>query len=170
MNNSNRLITRILFSVHKDHFNDDVLNIVIRVCNRLNNQFGFRDLIKTNTINNINIYESLCDIFCNSDTVIITLCNPPFNDMLKGNGTLHIIEDDINYNHVNDICGNIFHPKDYELSYSVNNLFFKSSAITLFVDPLKYPQLVSLVLFQFLNNNDYPQDLKNYILLLYNYV
>ncbi len=99
---------------------------------------------------------------------IITLCNKPFDNLLKGNGEIHIIEDDIDYNHVNDVCGNIYHPQNYELSYSVYNTFYKKSALNLFVDPLKYPELLSLVLFEFLKNNDYPQDIKNCILLLYN--
>ena len=58
--------------------------------------------------------------------------------------------------------------KNYEISYSVYDNSFAISAITLFVDPLKYPELVSLVLFEFLKINDCPQDIKNCILLLYN--
>ena len=93
-----------------------------------------------------------------------------FNNLLKGGRQIYIIEDDIDYNHVNDICGksNIFLPKEYELSYSVYFNFYNKSAISLFVDPLKYPSLVSLVLSNFLTNNNYPQDLKNLILSCYN--
>jgi hypothetical protein len=125
-------------------------------------------LNKINTINNVNIYENLCNIRWDGTRAIITLSGNPFNNWLKNNGELSIIEDDIDYFHLNAICGNIYYPKKYELSYSVCYLFFKNSYINLFVDPLKYPELVSLVLFEFLKINDYPQDLKNYILLLYN--
>jgi len=104
--------------------------------------------------------------------------------MLKGDGEICILDDDVDYNHINNICGkmvdpltgnvyvfgNVYHPKNYELPYSVYHNFYKKSALTLFIDPLKYPGLVSLVLFEFLNNNNYPQDLKNCILLLYNNV
>jgi len=99
------------------------------------------------------------------------LCNEPFNNLLKGNGQIYIFEDDIDYNHVNDICdksNTIPSLKEYELSYSMYNHYHNKSAVTLFVNPLKYPSLVSLVLSNFLTNNDYPQDIKNLILSYYN--
>ena len=168
MLNNNQRINRILYSIDKNQFDDDILDIII--IDYFSQKFKFSiKLNKIKTINDINIYENLCNILFTS-SVIIKLCNGPFNDISKLNGLLTITEDDINYNHVNDICGDIYHLKNYEVSYSVNHLSFNKSAISLIVDPLKYPELVSLVLFEFLEINDYPQDIKNCILLLYNNV
>jgi len=128
-------------------------------------------LNKVNTINDVNIYENSCSIKGNySDTIIIKLEHNYFNDLLNGGGQIYIFEDDIDYNHVNDICdkSNIYQQKEYELSYSVYNHYYNKSALTLFIDPLKYPSLVSLVLSNFLCNNDYTQDIKNLILSYYN--
>jgi hypothetical protein len=174
-----KVIRRIIFSIDKNQFDDETLHIDVNLHEEIRNNII---LNKVNTVNDVNIYENSCSIKGNySDTIIIKLEHNYFNDLLKGNGQIYIIdddvdynhvndiiEDDVNYNHVNDICGNIYNPKEYELSYSVYYNFYNTSAVTLFIDPLKYPSLVSLVLFEFLTNNDYPQDLKNLILSYYN--
>lgn len=163
-----------MFSIHKDQFDSENLDILVSTSyfnkNSSRSQTKIsNDIIlnKSKTINDVNVYENSCNILYDS-SVIIKLLDPSFNDLLKGNGEFYIFEDDIDYNHVNDHLGNVCYPQDYELSYSVNNSFYKKSAITLFIDPLKYPQLVSLVLFEFLQDNNYPQDIKNIILMLYN--
>lgn len=165
MEDDDKLITRIIFAIKKDDFNDAILDIIVNG-DKINNHL--MKLNKTNTINNINVYENLCNIKWDGKSVIIKLSNNPFNNWLTGYGKIYIIGDDVDYNHVNDICGNLYHPKNYEVPYSVYCSFHKKCAITLFVDPLKYPELVSLVLFEFLKLNDYTQDIKNCILSLYN--
>lgn len=163
-----KIIRRIIFSIDKNQFDDEILHIDV---NLHKDYHCYLKLNKINTINDVNIYENSCSIKGNySDTIIINLEHDYFNNLLKGGRQIYIIEDDIDYNHVNDICGksNIFLPKEYELSYSVYFNFYNKSAISLFVDPLKYPSLVSLVLSNFLTNNNYPQDLKNLILSCYN--
>lgn len=72
-----KLITRIIFTIDKDDFNDDILDIIID--NDKNNNNNMK-LHKTNTINNINIYENLCNVRWDGKRVIITLSNKPFND------------------------------------------------------------------------------------------
>lgn len=166
--NSNKLIKRIIFCIDKDDFNDDILDITIKTEHQ---SLLYQDmkLNKINTTNNINVYENSCIISWDGKTVIVTLTTKSFNNLLKGVGEIYIINDDIDYNHVNDILNNnnLYLPKPYEESYSVYTNFYKKSALSLFVDPLKYPELVSFVIHEFLKNNDYPQDLKNIILLLY---
>jgi len=161
-------INKIIFAIESDHLNDDILNISVET-SLSNEKINIdENLTKTKTINNINIYQKSCNIFYDDTSVVINLKNNLFDNLLKGNGEIYILEDDIHYNHVNDLCINACHPINYEIPYSVYFNFYKKSAITLFIDPLKYPELVSLVLFEFLTINNYPQDIKNCILLLYN--
>ena len=167
MQDHNQRINRILYSIDKNQFDDDTLDIIIMNYFNTDKIENSMKLNKIKTVNNVNVYENSCSILFIS-SVIIKLCHEFFNDLLKGNRDLYIIDDDINYNHINDVCGNVYHLKNYELSYSVYNNLYEKSAITLVVDPLKYPGLVSLVLFEFLTINNYPQDIKNCILLLYN--
>lgn len=171
-------ITRILFSINKDDYNNDILDISIKIKYDLYYTYHKMKLNKINTVNKINVvdgvdttvnvYENWCVIPLDSERICTTLLNKPFNDILKGCGEIYILEDDIGYNHINDVCGKIFPPKKDEISYSVYYNFFNNSSITLFVGPPKYPELLLLVLFEFLRNNDYPQDIKNCILLSYN--
>lgn len=172
MKDNSKLINRIFYSVDKNQFDDDILDIIIKpVCFQKNHRRLHANYLKLNkieTVNNINIYESLCNTSWDPSTSIIIIFSKSFHYLLKGTGEIRVIEDDIGCNYVNDLCGDICHPKNYELKYNVYNNFFKKSAITLFVDRLKYPELVLLVLFEFLKINYYPQDLKNCILLLYN--
>jgi hypothetical protein len=161
----NTLIRRIIFSIDKNQFNAETLDVIIKIKSNNNHH---NTLNKINTINNVNIYETQCSIEWNSLNIIIKLQNDILNDVLEGKYASHILENNIGHNHINDMCGNICHPKKYEVSHSIYRDFYKKSAVNLFVDPLKYPDLVSLVLFEFLKINDYPQDIKNNILLLYN--
>ena len=165
MLNHNQRIKRILFCIEKAEFDDETLDIAIRPVSHFQ---IYLTLNKIKIIDDVNIYESLCDILWDGQRAIIKINNDFFTSLLKGGGELHIINDDIDYNHVNDVCANTYNPKNYELSYSVFNNFSARSAITLIVDPLKYPEFLSLVLFEFLKINNYPQDIKNIILLLYN--
>jgi len=154
---NDKRIKRIIFSIDKDDFNDDILDIMIKV-----GYIYYMKLNKIDTIGNINIYENTCILPWTESKV-----NIKFLNLLLDVG---ILDEDISYNHINELCGYIYHPKNDELSYSVYYNIMKVSAITLFTDKiklLKYPALVSLVLFDFLHNN-YPQDIKNCILLLYN--
>jgi hypothetical protein len=162
---NNKLIKRILYLINKDQFDENILDIKIEI---ILSKYHTIKLNKILTIENFNIYENSCDILWNCSSVCIELCNGHLNYSTNGNVKLSIIEDDINYNHINDLCGNVYQPKRYELPYSVYDNFFHKSAITLFVDPLKYSELISLILCEFFKINQYPQDIKFPILILYN--
>jgi len=163
MNNDNKLIKRIYFTIYKNKFDKNILRVTInRTC-----LDDFVVLNKVRTVNDINIYFGECNVFWDCSIAVIRLCDAFFCNLLKGGGKINILSDDINYNYINDICKNICNPKKYELSYSVRNKFYLKSAVTLFVNPLKHLELISLVLFEFLKINDYPQDIKNIILMFY---
>lgn len=165
-----------------EKFNDENIHIDIKhenldVC--INKNFFSRDTIKSKTgvikvmvlaktgeINGINIYENSSKISCDFSGLIKSL-NKLYDNLLKGGVELRVIYDDFNCNNINNIYGKIYNPENYELSYSLYNNSHKKLT-NVFIDQLKYPELVSLVIDNFFKNNDYLQDIKNIILMLYN--
>ena len=106
----NRLINRILYSIDKDQFDDDIIDITIRIDCYIYNIKNSLKLNKIKTINNINVYENSCNISWDYSSLIIEIWNN-YIYLLNGNRQLYITEEDINCNHVNDICGKIYHLK-----------------------------------------------------------
>jgi hypothetical protein len=167
------IINSIFIAVNVITFNEEYLNVDViskgyeMVTLRLNKIFD--------KFNNVNIYQYLST----TENYNIKWEHHSLQIKIKyNNDTVYIFkDDDIHYNHVNDLCSKNFHiyPKEYNTSYSVyipghilNKNF--SGTLTIFTNPLKYHELTNLVLTEYLSINNITQDIKDNILQLYYYV
>lgn len=72
---------------------------------------------------------------------------------------------------MNDICNkNMYNPKEYDYSFSIYTSWKGATTITFFAKPLKYQNLLLLVMKDYFKQNEYPNDIIIHIILLYNIV
>lgn len=166
-------IYKILFSIHQNIFNGD--KILLSVNQKIFTESFYLD--KINSINDNNVYSGLCDILWDEFTISFKIINKESFNTSHFNLDSHLNRDDVNYNHVNDIFNKrIYKCDEYDYEYSICNKIYNftnytlagTKAITFYAKPLKYSTFVLLIISEFLNENEYNDDIKIPIMLSYN--
>ena len=123
-------LRRIMIAINPTYYDEDKITLILNLGGE--SESFERVLKKIGQINGSNLYDHECDIML-LDIYVSFKANETKKSSLSEYFRYIFAHDDINYNHVNDICKtNLFNPQLGQNSYSI--CISDDIAISIFVD------------------------------------